>query len=66
MASFCVQEAASHWLDAIYRYTRDRWGAEQAERYITGPFAAFDKIKTHVVMSRPVPVEFGVEGYFFR
>lgn len=66
MASFRVQEAASHWLDAIYRYTRDRWGAEQADRYITGPFAAFDKIKTHEVMSRPVPVEFGVEGYFFR
>ena len=66
MASVRVQEAASHRLDAIYRYTRDRWSAEHADRYITGLFAAFDKIKTHEVMSRPVPVEFGVEGYFFR
>lgn len=66
MASVRVQEAASHRLDAIYHYTRDRWGAEQANRYITGLFAAFDKIETHEVMSRPVPAEFGVEGYFFR
>jgi toxin ParE1/3/4 len=66
MASVRVQEAASHRLDAIYRYTCDRWGAEQANRYITGLFAAFEKIETHEVMSRPVPAEFGVEGYVFR
>ncbi len=66
MASVCVQEAASHRLDEIYHYTRDRWGAEQADRYISGLFAAFDKIETHAVMSRPVPAEFGVDGYFFR
>jgi plasmid stabilization system protein ParE len=66
MTSVLIQEAASHRLDEIYRYTRDRWGAEQADRYITGLFAAFDKIETHEVMSCPVPAEFGVEGYFFR
>jgi len=31
-----VQEAASYRLDDIYRYTRDRWGEQQADRYITG------------------------------
>ena len=36
-----IQEAASLRLDEIYRYTRDRWGIEQAERYITELFAAF-------------------------
>jgi toxin ParE1/3/4 len=66
MASVRVQEAASHRLDEIYRYTRDRWGVEQAERYITGLFEAFGKIETHEVLSRPVPAEFGVDGYFFR
>ena len=66
MASVRVQEAASHRLDEIYRYTRDQWGVEQAERYITGLFEAFGKIETHEVMSRPVPAEFGVDGYFFR
>ena len=42
-----VQEAASHRLDEIYRYTRDRWGEDQAERYITGLFAAFERIESH-------------------
>jgi plasmid stabilization system protein ParE len=61
-----VQEAASLRLDDIYRFTRDRWGSEQADRYITGLFQAFEKIETHGVKSRPVPAEFGVEGFVFR
>ncbi len=61
-----VQEAASLRLDEIYRYTRDRWGAEQADLYITDLFAAFDRIAGHGVASRSIPAEFGVEGCFFR
>jgi toxin ParE1/3/4 len=61
-----VQEAASVRLDEVYRYTRDRWGEAQAEAYVTGLFAAFEQIETRRVMSRPVPAEFEVEGYFFR
>ena len=41
-------------------------GIAQAETYITGLFAAFEQIETRGVVSRPVPAEFGVEGYFFR
>jgi len=66
MARIRVQEAASFRLDEIYRYTNHRWGSAQAERYINGLFAAFDGIDTHAVPSRPVPAEFGVQGYFFR
>ena len=61
-----VQEAVSLRLDEIYRYTRDRWGAEQADRYITDLFAAFDRIDSHGVASRPIPAEIGVEGFYFR
>ena len=61
-----VQEAASLRLDEIYRYTRDRWGDEQADRYIDDLFAAFDRIEGHGVASRSVPAEFGVEGFYFR
>lgn len=61
-----VQEAASHRLDEIYRYTRDRWGRDQADRYITGLFAAFEQIETHGVISRPIPAEFGVDGFVFQ
>ena len=66
MAAVRIQEAASHRLDEIYRYTRDRWGAEQADRYISGLFEAFDRIETRAVRSKPVPADFGVDGYFFR
>lgn len=61
-----VQEAASYRLDEIYRYTRDRWGEHQADRYITGLFDAFAGIASHRIPSRPIPAEFGVVGYFFR
>jgi len=66
MAVIRIQEAASLRLDDIYRYTRDRWGAQQAESYIKGMFAAFDKIAGRGVTSKPIPAEFGVNGYFFR
>jgi toxin ParE1/3/4 len=61
-----IQDGASHRLDDIYRYTRDRSGDVQAETYITGLFAALDKITAHGVVSKPIPAELGVEGYFFR
>lgn len=66
MAAIRVQEAASHRLDDIYRYTRDRWGKDQAARYITRLFEAFERIETHGVASQPVPADFGVDGYVFR
>lgn len=66
MATVRIQQGASHRLDDIYRYTRDRWGEAQAERYITGLFAAFDCIATHGISSKPVPAEFGVDGFYFR
>lgn len=66
MAAVRIQEAASHRLDDIYRYTRDQWGSEQADRYIKGLFEAFGKIESHGVASRPIPAEFGLDGYFFK
>jgi toxin ParE1/3/4 len=60
-----VQDAASHRLDEIYRYTRQKWGADQADRYTTGLFEAFESIATHGVASRPIPADFGVEGFVF-
>ncbi|MGB3391914.1 MAG: type II toxin-antitoxin system RelE/ParE family toxin [Stenotrophomonas sp.] len=61
-----VQESASYRLDEIYRYTRDRWGAAQADYYIGSLFEAFDGLESRKTPSRPIPAEFGIEGYFFR
>jgi len=65
MPGLRIQEAASWRLDAIYRATRERWGEAQASRYITGLFDAFARIESHGVASKPVPAEFGVEGFYF-
>lgn len=62
-----VQRAAALRLDNIYRYTRERWGQQQAERYIRGLFQAAQELVSNQTQSRPVPAEFGIpDGYFFR
>ncbi len=61
-----IQEATSYRLDEIYRYTRDRWGEQQADHYIIGLFETFAGIASHQTSSHPIPAEFGIEGYFFR
>lgn len=66
MTQFLIQNSASFRIDEIYRYTLEQWGATKAESYISGLFEAFKKIKRHEVFSRPIPAEFGVDGFFFR
>ena len=61
-----VQEAASRRIDEIYVYSRQRWGTERADAYITGLFESFGRIASDGVFSRPIPVELEVDGYYFR
>ena len=66
MSPFRIQKAASLRLDEIYRYTFARWGKTQADQYIEGLFGSFGKIANRDMLSRPIPAEFGVSGYFYR
>lgn len=66
MKAVRVQEAAALRIDEIYRCSRERWGQARADAYVMGLFDAFDRIAVGGVRSRPVPAEFGVEGYVFR
>lgn len=66
MVALRIQEAASHRLDEIYRYSRENWGADRAERYIIGLFAVFERIAARGVVSQPIPAAFGVAGYVVR
>lgn len=61
-----VQGSAALRINEIHRYSRERWGEAQADAYIIGLFDAFERIEAGGVVSRPVPAEFGVDGYFFR
>lgn len=66
MTNFSVSAIASQRLDEIFAYTRDNWGADQAEAYIRGLFGCFDQIGRHEIVGRAIPAEFGVEGFYHR
>lgn len=66
MSRFQVQRAAGHRLDEIYVYTRDQWGEEQAERYISGLFTRFTAIANREFPWRTIPAAIGVQGFFCR
>ncbi len=66
MTSFRVSAVASQRLDEIFSYTRDTWGEDQAEAYLRGLFACFERIATREAVSRAIPAEFGVSGYYCR
>jgi len=63
---FLVQKAASYRIDEIYHYTLKHWGKTKADDYIEGLFHSFGMIETHEVLSKPIPAEFCVDGFFFR
>ena len=66
MTAVRVQGSAALRINEIYRYSCERWGEAKADAYISGLFDAFERIEAGGVLSRPVPAEFGVDGYFFR
>lgn len=66
MTSFRVSAIASQRLDEIFSYTRDTWGQDQAEAYVRGLFACFERIAAREIVSRAIPAEFGVVGYYCR
>ena len=66
MTTCRIQERAVSRLDEIYRYTASEWGSTQAEHYINGLFGSFEQIRINPALSRPIPAELGVTGYFYR
>ncbi len=66
MSGYHVQDSAGYRLDQIYTYTREKWGEAQAETYIRGLFERFEAIAAHRFPWRPIPAEFGVDGYVSR
>lgn len=66
MSRIRVQIGAAHRIDEIYRYTAETWGEAQAERYVRGLFDRFEAIAAQTFPWRPVPAEFGIDGYTCR
>ncbi len=66
VAAFRVSATASQRLDEIFVHTRDTWRQDQAETHIRGLFACFERIARHDIVSRAIPAEFGLNGYYCR
>lgn len=64
MSNYLLGPRADDQLDEIYEYTVTRWGADQADRYISLLFQYFSEVTAKNTMWRTVPAEFGVDGYF--
>ncbi|MBT3195432.1 MAG: type II toxin-antitoxin system RelE/ParE family toxin [Candidatus Ruthia sp.] len=61
-----VQNSASLKIDEIYRYTIKTWGKKQAKIYINGLFESFNNIGSNLVVSYPMPADFGIDGFYLR
>jgi toxin ParE1/3/4 len=63
---YFLQPAAAARLEDIYSHTIEKFGSAQADRYLDGVFELFGEIAEKRITWRPVPGEFGVDGYFAR
>ena len=66
MPNYKILTPAYAELDAIYDYTRDKWGIDQAEKYTGQMFDRFQDISDRHIPWRAIPSEFGVSGYYLR
>ena len=66
MSRFSLSPDARVALVDIYNYTIQTWSMQQADTYLNGLFARFEEIADRRVLWRPVPPDFGVDGYFTR
>ncbi|MBN9241440.1 MAG: type II toxin-antitoxin system RelE/ParE family toxin [Mesorhizobium sp.] len=66
MKRYFIQPNASARLEEIYRFTLQRFGEAQADRYLDGAFALFEDITAKRIVWRRIPREFGVNGFFAR
>ena len=66
MNSLRILPRAAHRIDDIYRRTAETWGADQADRYIRGLYARFEAIAARAIPWRPIPADFGLDGYLCR
>ncbi|PCI73025.1 MAG: plasmid stabilization protein [Gammaproteobacteria bacterium] len=66
MANYLVQKAASFRLDEIYQYSLNQWGEKKAKVYISELFDTFSTIEKNKLLSRSIPSEFSVRGYYYQ
>ena len=66
MSRLRILPSAEHRIDDIYLDTAERWGADQADRYLRGLYARLYAIAARDFPWRPLPADFGTDGYACR
>lgn len=66
MTSYQLTPAARATLVDIYVYTHNTWGLKQADTYLDGLYSCFEEISSKQKLWRPIPNQYGVDGYFTR
>ncbi len=65
-ATYWLSPAAEQSLDDIFDYTYDRWGEDQAKRYVGAFFDLFAAIVSGQEKGRLIQAEYGVSGFYAR
>ncbi len=65
-ARYWLSPAAEQSLDDIFDYTYDRWGEDQARRYVGALFDLFEAIAKGQEKGRLIQAEYGVSGFYAR
>lgn len=66
MKAYFIETSANAAIDDLYAYTIERWGEEQADKYLSGLFARFEAIVSKEILWRPVRPEFEIEAWVTR
>ncbi len=66
MSTYRLATNAKATLTDIYVYTFGAWGEAQADKYLDGFYDCFARIINQSELWRPVPAEFGVDGFYTR
>ncbi|RVT89113.1 type II toxin-antitoxin system RelE/ParE family toxin [Sphingomonas crocodyli] len=66
MTGYRLSAVADQQVDEIYAYSREQWGATQALNYLSGLFDCFTAIGRGDHISRSIPAEYAVAGFYAR
>lgn len=64
--AFRLEDSAKQQSPEIYRYTKNRWGEDQTERYVRGMHDAMSSIGDRRWRSGAIPAAFEVTGFVLR
>lgn len=66
MSYYKLSLAAMASLTDIYAYTHEKWGENQADKYLDGLYNCFERIADKSEIWRPTIADFEVDGFYTK